>query len=72
MIISIGNDHAGPNYKSAIVDYLQSKGHEIINHGTDTFDSVDYPDFGHPVAYDVESKKAHLELLFAVQEMELL
>ena len=59
MIISIGNDHAGPNYKKAIVDYLQSKGHEIINHGTDTFDSVDYPDFGHPVAYDVESKKAH-------------
>jgi ribose 5-phosphate isomerase B len=63
MIISIGNDHAGPNYKSAIVDYLQSKGHEIINHGTDTFDSVDYPDFGHPVAYDVESKKAHFGIV---------
>lgn len=63
MIISIGNDHAGPNYKKAIVDYLQSKGHEIINHGTDTFDSVDYPDFGHPVAYDVESKKAHFGIV---------
>jgi ribose 5-phosphate isomerase B len=63
MIISIGNDHAGPNYKSAIVDYLQSKGHEIINHGTDTFDSVDYPDFGHPVAYDVESQKAHFGIV---------
>ncbi len=63
MIISIGNDHAGLNYKSAIVDYLQSKGHEIINHGTDTFDSVDYPDFGHPVAYDVESKKAHFGIV---------
>jgi ribose 5-phosphate isomerase B len=58
MKISIGNDHAGPDYKKAIVDFLTSKGHEVINHGTDTFDSVDYPDFGHPVAIDVETKKA--------------
>lgn len=58
MKISIGNDHAGPDYKKAIVDYLQSKGHEVLNHGTDTFDSVDYPDFGHPVAVDVTTEKA--------------
>ena len=58
MKISIGNDHAGPDYKEAIVAYLKVKGHEILNHGTDTFDSVDYPDFGHPVAIDVETKKA--------------
>lgn len=58
MKISIGNDHAGPDYKKAIVDYLQSHGHEIFNHGTDTFESVDYPDFGHSVAYDVQTKKA--------------
>ncbi|MGC4040913.1 MAG: ribose 5-phosphate isomerase B [Flavobacterium sp.] len=58
MKISIGNDHAGPDYKKAIVDSLQQKGYEIINHGTDTFDSVDYPDFGHPVALDVETGKA--------------
>jgi len=58
MKIAIGNDHAGPDYKIAIVAHLQSKGHEIINHGTDTFESVDYPDFGHPVAIDVETKKA--------------
>jgi ribose 5-phosphate isomerase B len=57
MKISIGNDHAGPDYKKAIVDYLQTKGYEILNHGTDTFDSVDYPDFGHPVAIDVETDK---------------
>lgn len=63
MILSIGNDHAGPNYKKAIIDYLLSQGHEVINHGTDTFDSVDYPDFGHPVAYDVESKKAHFGIV---------
>ena len=58
MKISIGNDHAGPDYKKAIVDFLKQKGHEIVNHGTDTFDSVDYPDFGHPVATDVETGKA--------------
>ena len=58
MKISIGNDHAGPDYKIAIVNFLQSKGYEILNHGTNTFDSVDYPDFGHPVAIDVESGKA--------------
>ncbi len=63
MKISIGNDHAGPDYKKAIVDHLTSKGHEILNHGTDTFDSVDYPDFGHPVATDVESGKADLGIV---------
>lgn len=58
MTISIGNDHAGPDYKKAIVNYLEAKGHTVINHGTDTFDSVDYPDFGHPVGYDIETGKA--------------
>ncbi len=56
MKISIGNDHAGPEYKQAIVAFLETKGYEIINHGTNSFDSVDYPDFGHPVAIDVENK----------------
>ena len=56
MKISIGNDHAGPNYKKAIVIFLESNGFEIINHGTDSFESVDYPDFGHLVALDVENK----------------
>ena len=58
MKISIGNDHAGPDYKKAIVYHLKQKGYEIFNHGTDTYDSVDYPDFGHPVAIDVENQKA--------------
>ena len=56
MKISIGNDHAGPEYKQAIVKYLENKGIEVINHGTDTTNSVDYPDFVHPVANDVENK----------------
>ena len=58
MKISIGNDHAGPDYKLAIVNFLLTKGYEIINHGTDSFDRVDYPDFGHLVATDVTSKIA--------------
>lgn len=60
MKISIGNDHAGPEYKKAIVDFLEELGHEVINHGTDSTESVDYPDFGHPVAYDIQMKNAHL------------
>jgi ribose 5-phosphate isomerase B len=63
MKISIGNDHAGPEYKKAIISYLTSNGHQVINHGTDTEDSVDYPDFAHPVALDVESGKADLGIV---------
>ena len=55
MKISIGNDHAGTDYKLAIVGLLKSMGHEVINRGTDSTDSVDYPDFIHPVASDVAS-----------------
>ena len=63
MKISIGNDHAGPDYKKEIVAFLIAKGHEVINHGTDTFDSVDYPDFAHPVAIDVETGKSDLGIV---------
>ncbi len=63
MTISIGNDHAGPDYKFAIVDYLKSKGIEVTNHGTDSTDSVDYPDFVHPVAKDVSEGKSDLGIL---------
>src|SRR5690606_23546266 len=63
MKISIGNDHAGTRYKLTIVKYLESKGHQVINHGTDSLDSVDYPDFAHPVANDVESKNADLGIV---------
>ena len=63
MQFSIGNDHAGVDYKEAIVSYLISKGHEVLNHGTDSEDSVDYPDFIHPVAQDVSSKIASLGII---------
>lgn len=57
MKISIGNDHAGTEYKNSIKKYLEEAGHEVSNHGTDSGDSVDYPDFVHPVAKDVENNK---------------
>ena len=63
MKIAIGNDHAGTDYKKAIVSYLESSGHEVINHGTDSTDSVDYPDFVHPVALDVENAKVDFGII---------
>lgn len=58
MKISIGNDHAGPEYKKAIVAMLKAKGHDVTNYGTDSENSVDYPDFGHLVATDVSEANA--------------
>ncbi|PRP67751.1 ribose 5-phosphate isomerase B [Nonlabens agnitus] len=63
MNISIGNDHAGPDYKKAIVAFLEEKGHVVTNHGTDSSDSVDYPDFAHPVAKDIVNGKADLAVV---------
>ena len=63
MKISIGDDHAGPEYKKAIVEMLKAKGHEVTNYGTDASDSVDYPDFGHPVATDVETGKVQFGIV---------
>lgn len=63
MNISIGNDHAGTDYKFKIIEFLTSKNIEVTNHGTDTDSSVDYPDFVHPVAKDVESNTSTYGIL---------
>ena len=63
MKIVIGNDHAGVDYKKAIVAFLESKGIEVLNCGTDTSESVDYPDFGHAVAKALEENKADLGIV---------
>lgn len=63
MTISIGNDHAGTDYKKAIVKQLEAKGFTINNYGTDSFDSVDYPDFAHKVSKDVDAKKVDFGIL---------
>jgi len=63
MTIAIGNDHAGPDYKFEIINYLESQDIKVINHGTDTLDSVDYPDFVHPVASAVNDKTIDFGIL---------
>ena len=63
MTISIGNDHAGPDYKNAIVTFLKSKSINLTNYGTDHFESVDYPDFVHPVAKDVHDNNVDFGIL---------
>lgn len=63
MKVAIGNDHAGTEYKLAIVGLLKSMGVEVVNHGTDGADSVDYPDFIHPVANDVENGKVDFGII---------
>ncbi len=63
MKIAIGNDHAGTDYKLAVLGLLKSMKIEVINHGTDTTDSVDYPDFVHPVAKDVEDGTVDLGII---------
>lgn len=50
MKIGIGNDHAAVEMKFEIVKYLEESGYEVVNFGTDTNDSCDYPVYGEKVA----------------------
>ena len=63
MRISIGNDHAGVDYKKYIQEYLFVKDVEVKNYGTDSLESVDYPDFAHPVSQDVNDQSSDLGIL---------
>lgn len=56
--VAVGCDHAGFEYKSMIVELLDAKGFSVKDYGTQSKDSVDYPDFAHPVATAVESGEA--------------
>ena len=53
--IAIGCDHAGFEYKEFIKNDLTAKGYEVKDFGTYSTDSVDYPDFVHPLANSIES-----------------
>ncbi|HVF97834.1 MAG TPA: ribose 5-phosphate isomerase B [Flavisolibacter sp.] len=61
--IAIGSDHAGFEYKSMILELLEGKGLPFKDFGTASKDSVDYPDFAHPVASAVESGEAACGIL---------
>ncbi|HEY9169170.1 MAG TPA: ribose 5-phosphate isomerase B [Lutibacter sp.] len=58
MTIAIGNDHAGTQLKFEIIKRLEKNGHTVLNFGTDSNESMDYPDTVHPVANAVECGEA--------------
>ncbi len=61
--IAIGCDHAGFPYKSVIIKMLSDQGISVIDKGTYSGNSVDYPDFVHPVAEALEQNQAELGIL---------
>lgn len=61
--VAIGADHAGFEYKTVIVDFLQNKGLKVKDVGTYSVESVDYPDFAHPVAQAVADGEAGCGIL---------
>ena len=63
MKVSIGNDHAGTKHKVKIKEYLEKKKFKIKNHGTNKEESVDYPDFIHPVAEDVATGQSDFGII---------
>jgi ribose 5-phosphate isomerase B len=61
--VAIGCDHAGYIYKEDIISFLEGKGLAFTDFGTHSTDSVDYPDFAHPVAEAVAKKEASFGIL---------
>ena len=53
MKIAIACDHGALELKNLVISHLQKKGHEVVNFGTDTLDSCDYPDYAAPAAQAV-------------------
>jgi ribose 5-phosphate isomerase B len=62
--IAIGCDHAGFEYKEAVKQWLKDNGYEVLDLGTNSDASVDYPDFAHPTASAVEKGEAAFGILF--------
>lgn len=63
MKIGIGNDHSAVEMKNEVVEFLQSLGHEVVNYGTDSTASCNYPEFGEKVANAVVAKEVDLGIL---------
>lgn len=61
--ISIGADHAGFPYKDDIKRWLIANGFQVIDHGTYSEDSVDYPDYVHPVGNDIDTGKSDMGIV---------
>jgi ribose 5-phosphate isomerase B len=63
MKIAIGADHAGFELKEDLRRMLVSEGHEVVDYGTDSAESVDYPDFAFAVAQDIAAGKCERGVL---------
>ena len=63
MKIAMSSDHAGYDLKGVLKSYIESKGHEVKDFGPENDSSVDYPDYGHPVAEAVKSEVAELGIV---------
>lgn len=63
MKIAIASDHAGYNYKQEIIKHLENKGIEVLDEGTHSLDSCDYPIFAHAAAKKVASGEAQYGIL---------
>lgn len=63
MRIGIGNDHAALEMKKEIIEYLESKEIEVVNYGTDTPESCNYPEYGEKVGRAVASGEVDLGIL---------
>ncbi len=63
MKIAIGNDHVAVQMKKEIMEYLQSKGHEVINVGTDSTERFNYPISGYKVGKMVANKEVDCGVL---------
>ena len=58
MKIAMGNDHSAVEMKEAMKAYVESKGYEVIDFGTNSTESCDYPEFGEKVGRTVASGEA--------------
>lgn len=63
MKIGIGNDHAAVDMKNQVVEYLEGKGYEVVNFGTDTYESCNYPEYGEKVGRTVAAGDVDLGIL---------
>ena len=63
MTIGIGNDHAAVELKNEIVDYLMEKGYDVVNYGTDTHESCNYPEYGEKVGRAVAAGEVDCGIL---------
>mgnify|MGYP000578612967 CR=1 FL=1 len=63
MKIAIGNDHSALELKAVVIKHLEENGHEVVDYGTNTNESCDYPIYGEKVALAIKNNEAELGIL---------